>query len=290
MKTMPWFRVYSEVLDDRKIKRIRKDTGQGKAIILGLWISLLSLANESPERGKLLISPGIPYTLEDIASETDIETEILDRLITEFRKLEMINGDGVMEIKNWNNRQFKSDNSTERVKKSRMKNSNVDVTETKRYKSVIDTDTEEETDTETEQKQNRTDTEEEGEVKKPATTTSIPSKIPLRDGWQIKVISTITGMLDIPGSEKSKVLPAMDELSHKYTPDEMIIYLIPYWESWKQRKRIDGQPVSKSNFSWLYDWAIAGEIPPPGRCKKTEESSNPFTQLREKEKLKDGNT
>jgi len=119
-KTLPWFRIYSEMLNDRKIKRICKRTGQSKALIVGVWTCLLALANDSSERGKLLIASNTPYSLEELADEIELPVELLGQIFDEFIVHGMIDG---CEICNWEARQFKSDNVTERVKKFRMKRS-----------------------------------------------------------------------------------------------------------------------------------------------------------------------
>lgn len=148
--TLPWFRVYSEILTDRKIKRVCKITRQSKALVIGVWISLLALANESPSRGELILAPDVPLTLEDLEEELEVEKEIIQKIIEEFTKLGMIQAEGTtLQITNWEKRQFKSDTSTERVRDYRTKRyGNNDETLQKRSSNVLDT----------EQIQNRTDT------------------------------------------------------------------------------------------------------------------------------------
>lgn len=139
---MPWFRVYSEILDDRKIKRISKNTGQSKALVIGVWITILSLANKSIERGKLVISDDMPYSIDDIEDETGIPREIIAQLLDEFRAMKMISGNTTMEITNWNKRQYRSDDVSQRVKKHREKQKELqDETFQERSGNVIDTDT-----------------------------------------------------------------------------------------------------------------------------------------------------
>ncbi len=115
MSNMPWFRSYSEILSDRKIVRICRITNQPKVIVVGLWITLLALANDSPERGKLLLTKGIPYSIDDIIAESEIPKEDVIKLLDAFRGMDMINGKNIIEISNWKKRQFKSDDGTKRV-------------------------------------------------------------------------------------------------------------------------------------------------------------------------------
>jgi hypothetical protein len=145
---MPWFRLYSEILDDKKIKRICRATSFNKATVIGVWVCLLALANESSDRGALQISDGIPYDINDLAAETEIPEDQLDTLLKMFERYDMLHFDSKdgWSILNWNGRQFKSDNVAERVAKHRANKAKEQV---KRYSNVIDTDTESEKESDT---------------------------------------------------------------------------------------------------------------------------------------------
>jgi DnaD/phage-associated family protein len=155
---LPWFRLYTEILDDKKIKRVCRVTNECKALVVGVWVILLALANDSDERGKLLVSEGNAYTLADLTDETGIQSEVFIDIVNEFKKLGMLEQiDETLQIINWDSRQYKSDDSKQRVNKYRDKQkekcndvvtlqdcySNGDVT-------PPDTDTESDTDTDTE--------------------------------------------------------------------------------------------------------------------------------------------
>jgi DnaD/phage-associated family protein len=119
-QSTPWFRLYSEVLSDRKIQRIVTVTKQPKALIIGVWTTLLSIASDSPERGRLLISEGLPVTLDDISFETGLDTTACQEILKAFTEMNMISVEqGVYEISQWESRQFTSDSSTDRVRKFR---------------------------------------------------------------------------------------------------------------------------------------------------------------------------
>lgn len=80
-----------------------------------------------------------------------------------------------------------------------------------------------------------------------------------------RVFCKVTGMSCIPGSEIQKVLPALEALQVKYPQEqELIDYLIPFWQNWIKRRTKDGRLYSKTNCTWLYDWAVAGVIPENG--------------------------
>lgn len=123
MSSFPWCRLYHETLSDRKIKLVAIETGQPKPLIMGVWTSLLMLANESPERGRLLSGKGQPLSFPFMADEIGLSETDLQAILNEFMEMGMIHVDdgGVLVITNWEDRQFKSDNSTERVKRFRAK-------------------------------------------------------------------------------------------------------------------------------------------------------------------------
>ena len=160
MTDYPWYRFYNETLSDKKIKRICRDSGQCKALVVGVWAVILALASESPQRGRLLISDDIWLTDEEIRDETGLDKPTFDALMARFTAYGMLeNSSGYWEISNWHKRQFNSDNSTERVRRHRQKTAvdetpkgnaggNNNETLQKRFIHVIDTDTD--TDTETE--------------------------------------------------------------------------------------------------------------------------------------------
>lgn len=122
MRPMPWFRTYSEMLSDKKIKRIFGKTGIPRYSIAGLWVLILAMANESPVRGHLLISEGIPYELSDIENETDCDLQTLKVLMSEFSRLDMLGKDGdTYFVKHWDERNPPSDNVYTRVQRFRDK-------------------------------------------------------------------------------------------------------------------------------------------------------------------------
>lgn len=74
--------------------------------------------------------------------------------------------------------------------------------------------------------------------------------------------NSITGMFDVPGDQKEKVIPAFEILIKQYkTDDEFITDGKKYYSAWRSRSGKDGRAYSKLNCSWFYNWWIAGEIP-----------------------------
>ena len=117
---VPWFRFYTETLDDLKLVRASTEAGVEKMSILGAWAGLLALANGSPYRGRLLLSGGLPLTIPEMAFKIGTDVQTLKAIIDAFEVLNMVCwDDGVLVIINWDARQFKSDHSAERVRQHR---------------------------------------------------------------------------------------------------------------------------------------------------------------------------
>lgn len=116
----PWFRFYSETLNDRKIAHLVRVTQQPKALVIGVWATILALANDSPIRGVLLLTEDIPLTFNDLARETGLDADSMQTFILELERLNMMSmEDGAYCLINWDKRQFASDNVTERVRRWR---------------------------------------------------------------------------------------------------------------------------------------------------------------------------
>ena len=134
----PWLRLYREVVTDPKLCRL---SGSARFV----WIVLMCLANDN---GRVEIADGVPYDRGDIANLAGVGNDTVDDAFAWFIKTKMIRTDatGNITLNNWNKRQFKSDDSTERVRKHRAKREcNAGVT-------PPDTDTDTDTDTEAEKK------------------------------------------------------------------------------------------------------------------------------------------
>jgi hypothetical protein len=80
------------------------------------------MAKESPQPGVLLLAEGVPITAEDLADAAAISIEDVIAGLQSFENQRMIELDGdTYHLLNWDKRQFESDNSTERSRKSRAK-------------------------------------------------------------------------------------------------------------------------------------------------------------------------
>lgn len=153
MNAFPWLRLYNETLSDRKLVRICRDAGQPKALVIGVWATLLMLASESPQRGELLISEDLPLSPDEIREETGLDTPAFDAIISGLSSYSLIDTSGpAWMICNWDKRQPSSDSSAERVRQHRERQRNVtppvspngNAPLQKRYSNVPDKDKEKE--------------------------------------------------------------------------------------------------------------------------------------------------
>jgi len=100
-----WLKLDTDILNDNKIKIIRKYPAGDSLLVL--WIGLLCLAMKSEQPGYIYITHGIPYSPKELANEFDIEEKTVEmglQLFKQFRMIEVIEG-GMIEIVNFNKRQ-----------------------------------------------------------------------------------------------------------------------------------------------------------------------------------------
>jgi hypothetical protein len=132
---MKWFRLWTDILDDVKILQLTDYEYR-------IFTYLLAHASEVDS-----MSGELQSTFKSLSIRFRQRFNHFSRAIETFQRLGFvsINEQGFIVITNWNKRQFKSDNSYERVKKYRQVNSkrNVTVTELKRPQiQITDTDKE----------------------------------------------------------------------------------------------------------------------------------------------------
>lgn len=111
----PWFRFYVEAFPDRKIRRL-------KPAQRWVWVAVLGAARESHEPGKLYVAPGLPMTrgeLADYAAVTEREIDAALRAMIALSMVTVEDTSGLIEVTNWDKRQFESDNVTERTRDHR---------------------------------------------------------------------------------------------------------------------------------------------------------------------------
>ena len=121
MANFPWFRFYSETPNDKKLDLIAEESGMQFLTVLGAWTLLLCLASDSPVRGTLQVTSKKRYSNGYISKQLRLSLSDTENLLNLFKEYDMIDFDEneAIIIKNWDKRQFKSDSSMDRVRKSR---------------------------------------------------------------------------------------------------------------------------------------------------------------------------
>lgn len=111
----PWFRMYCETFYDPKIRRLKPDQRW-------VWAAVLAGARQSPRPGLLLLSEDEPMTITDIAELAGVTPAVARTALKAMERLGMVNDNGpgaYWSVPKWNDRQFESDDSTPRARKSR---------------------------------------------------------------------------------------------------------------------------------------------------------------------------
>ena len=100
MADIKWVKVYTNMVSNKKIRRIRT-LPEGNNIIL-IWVFLLAQAGESNKNGALYLTDTIPFKPEDLAVEFDFEIAVIKFALITLEKYSMIEVfDQVIYIKNW---------------------------------------------------------------------------------------------------------------------------------------------------------------------------------------------
>ncbi len=161
MPQYPWFRLYSnDLLSDRKLNRVSAVLDIPKAAVRGVWLTLMAMANDSPERGTCLIAMDIPVSEREICDDCGLDWETFDAILAEFEVLGMIERGECLVLPNFLKRNPPSDSSAERVRRyrARQKQQDVTVTETLQSQASNTTESDPESDPESEKEQESTAT------------------------------------------------------------------------------------------------------------------------------------
>jgi len=102
-----WFRLYSELIDDQKVHQMNEKTFK-------IFIFLLCFACEQEADG------AINLPKKDILWRLRVGPKAYDKAIKQLEQLHILsNSSKGLQLLNWDKRQFKSDNVSERVKRYR---------------------------------------------------------------------------------------------------------------------------------------------------------------------------
>lgn len=132
---MKWFRLYVDVIHDPKVQKLQPQLFKD-------WINVLCLAAEHD--GK------IPASMPDIAFTLHVTEARVRKIIDDLTRAGLLDvSETAISPHNWNSRQYKSDVSTERVRRYRNGKGNASRNVTGNVSETpSDTDTETDTDTE----------------------------------------------------------------------------------------------------------------------------------------------
>jgi hypothetical protein len=111
----PWFRLYVEVFADPKLRRLTPAQRW-------LWVVVLGAARQSPTPGVLLITEREPVTIADLAETSGVKLPEAKAGMARMVDLGMVElDDDVYRVAKWSERQYESDDTTERTRKYRRK-------------------------------------------------------------------------------------------------------------------------------------------------------------------------
>lgn len=110
----PWFRFYVEAVHDRKLRRL-------PAAQRWVWVVVLAAARESHRPGVLLVAEGQPLDEHDLADKAAVPVRDVCRALDAFTAAGMLDRDdaGAYRVCKWGERQFETDNVTERTRRHR---------------------------------------------------------------------------------------------------------------------------------------------------------------------------
>ena len=115
---MEWVKMRCDIFEHRKIKLLRKGP-KGDTLVL-LWVMLIAEAGKCGRGGALMISENKPYTAETLSLLLAIPESVVEQGLELFARLEMIERDAVIRIRNW--RKYQSEDKLEvRREKDRLR-------------------------------------------------------------------------------------------------------------------------------------------------------------------------
>lgn len=138
----PWFRFYVEAVSDKKLRRQKPETRW-------LFVACLAAARSSGEPGWLMVADGVPMTRDDLADYAGLTLKQVDVGMDALQDVRVMGFDDDAQawfVPKWDERQYESDVSTERARRSRVATSMqrpIDVVEASPENREQRTDTEE---------------------------------------------------------------------------------------------------------------------------------------------------
>ncbi len=100
MIQVQWLKIYTDIFDNEKIKKLLKNRDGNT--YCRVWFQLLTLAAKSNQHGAILLGENIPMTIDDLARVMNKTVNKLTTIIQQLVNLHMIFvEDGTIYIKNW---------------------------------------------------------------------------------------------------------------------------------------------------------------------------------------------
>ena len=101
MAEVQWIKIYIDMFDKRKIKKLRR-LPAGNELLL-IWIMLLATAGKCNAGGMIYITETVPFTEEDLADELGFEVSTIKLAIKAFEELDMIatTSEGFISVIGW---------------------------------------------------------------------------------------------------------------------------------------------------------------------------------------------
>lgn len=110
---LTWIKMFVSIFSNRKILLLLKE--RDGDTYFRVWIQLLTIAGQSMNDGKLMMSENVPMKLEDFAIIMNKSNDKMKKILNKLIQLEMIiYRDNVYIIKNWN--KYQSVDKYEKVK------------------------------------------------------------------------------------------------------------------------------------------------------------------------------
>ena len=105
MGDVSWIKLYIDMFDKRKIKKLRR-LPAGNDLLL-IWIMLLATAGKCNAGGMIFITESVPFTEEDLADELGFEVTTIKLALNALENLDMIaySHDGFINIVGWEEHQ-----------------------------------------------------------------------------------------------------------------------------------------------------------------------------------------
>ena len=105
MADVSWIKLYIDMFDKRKIKKLRR-LPAGNELLL-IWIMLLATAGKCNAGGMIFITESVPFTEEDLADELGFEVSTIKLALSALEELDMISrsDNGFINVVGWEEHQ-----------------------------------------------------------------------------------------------------------------------------------------------------------------------------------------